>query len=75
LGTVVHKPLLTVEEAGTFDMPPAAGASDDKPQFSQPAALRFEVDRPFVFVIYHAQLHFPVFIGQVVKPTLDSTCN
>lgn len=69
LSKVVHKPLLTVEEAGTFDVPPAAGASD-KPLSSHPAVLRFEVDRPFVFVIYHAQLHFPVFIGQVVQPTL-----
>jgi serine protease inhibitor len=71
LGKVVHKSLLTVEEAGTYiSVPPAAGASDDKPRLSQPAALRFVVDRPFVFVIYHAQFHCPVFIGQVVQPTL-----
>jgi serine protease inhibitor len=71
LGKVVHKTLLTVEEAGTYGVPPAAaGVSDDKPRFSQPAALRFEVDRPFVFVIFHAQLHCPVFMGQVVQPTL-----
>lgn len=68
MGKVVHKARLMVDEAGiNIYVPPAAVASGDT--FSLPAALRFVVDRPFVFVLYHAQFHCPVFVGQVVQPT------
>jgi serine protease inhibitor len=68
MGKVVHKTRLMVDEAGSnIFVPPAAVASGDT--FSLPAALRFVVDRPFVFVLYHAQFHCPVLVGQVVQPT------
>ncbi|ELR22284.1 serpin (serine proteinase inhibitor) superfamily protein [Acanthamoeba castellanii str. Neff] len=67
MGKVIHKAILTVDEAGiNNDVNDASG--DSKPQFSLPPALRFVADRPFVFVLFHAQFHCPIFVGQVVQP-------
>jgi serpin B len=64
---VIHKTMIRVDEAGTEAAAATAVAVKARARKVSPTT-QFIADRPFVFVLYHSQLDYPLFVGQVVNP-------
>jgi serpin B len=64
---VIHKTFIKVDEVGTEAAAATAVVVKRKRRAAR-SEEQFVVDRPFVFAIYHTQLHCPVFVGQVARP-------
>jgi serpin B len=64
---VIHKTFIKVDEEGTEAAAATAVVVKRKRRAAR-SEEQFVVDRPFVFAIYHTQLHCPVFVGQVTRP-------
>ena len=63
---MIHKTFIKVDEEGTEAAAATAVVVKRKRRVAR--SEQFVVNRPFVFAIYHTQLHCPVFVGQVTRP-------